>query len=168
MLCFRTCQTDDFALDMEDIVRPDRQHPAKIVNPEAYQGMWAKRAKFHTKAHGDGGGVPSRCCKTLEDRFSGSVIVQMKWLRVELRREILDVIFQDLDGLTFKSHSQGQIFEPLDHSLPPQRRYSLEVQTGQIALCVGPKMSQTCIPSRILAHFTRISRVSSFEMTEIP
>src|SRR6202022_1584483 len=114
-LCPRTGQADDFALDMEDIVRSDRQHPTKAVNAKTNQGMRAKRASFHTKAHCDGGRVPSRCCQAFENCFSGSFVVQMEWLRIELGSDLLDIIFRDLDFLTLETHPQRQIFEPFDH-----------------------------------------------------
>src|SRR4030081_2098867 len=77
--------------------------------------MRAKRASFHTKAHCDGGRVPSRCCQALENCFSSSFVVQMEWLRIELGSEPLDIIFRDLDCLTLETHPQRQIFEPFDH-----------------------------------------------------
>jgi hypothetical protein len=39
----------------------------------------------------------------------------MEWLRIEFGSELLDIILRDLDGFTFETHPQGQIFEPFDH-----------------------------------------------------
>jgi hypothetical protein len=39
----------------------------------------------------------------------------MKRLRIELGRELLDIVLGDLDSSTFEAHSQRQILEPLDH-----------------------------------------------------
>jgi hypothetical protein len=41
----------------------------------------------------------------------------MKGLRIELGSELLDIICRDLNGLTFETHAQRQVFEPLDHRL---------------------------------------------------
>jgi len=90
---------------MENVVGSYRQHPAKTVNPKADEGMGAKRARLHCKTHCESGGVPSRCCQTLENCSLGSFIVQMKRLRIELGSELLDIIFGDLDRLTFETHS---------------------------------------------------------------
>src|SRR5437773_2720812 len=102
---------------MEDIARSDRQYPAKPVDPKADEGMGAKRASLYCKTHREGGGVPSRCCQALENCFPGSVVVQMKRLRIELRGELLDIVFRDPDGLALETHSQRQVFEPFDHSI---------------------------------------------------
>ena len=82
-----------------------RQHPTKTVDPETNEWMGTKRASLYGKAHGDGGGVPSRCRQSLENCLLGRVIVQMKRLRVKFGRKLFDLIFQDFDGLAFETHA---------------------------------------------------------------
>jgi hypothetical protein len=55
----------------------------------------------------------------------------MKWLRIELGSEPLDIIFRDLDGLAFETYPQRQIFEPFDH------HSFLIARTGARSLTVG-------------------------------
>src|SRR5206468_478699 len=98
-------QADDFALQMQDIARSDRQHPAKTVDAKADERMRAKRARLYCKTHCESGGVPSGCGQALEKCLLGRFIVQMKRLRIELGGELLDLVFRDLDGFTFETHS---------------------------------------------------------------
>jgi hypothetical protein len=72
---------------MKHIARAHRHYPTQVVDAKTRERMWSKRPGVNAKAHRNGSGVPSGRCKPFEYCFLGSSLVQVKRLRIELRRK---------------------------------------------------------------------------------
>src|SRR4051794_34084164 len=99
---------------MQTVIGPYRDGPAQPVDASADQRMRAEGPSLDREAHGNGGGVPSRGSEPPEQGLLGGFVVEMHRLRIELRREPLDVGLGDVNFGGFELHSNGEIVEPLD------------------------------------------------------
>src|SRR4051794_1399921 len=112
---FRGRQTDDFALDIEFVTGAHRQHPAQIVDAKPNQRMRAEWPSLDGQLHCDPGRVPPRRRQALKQGLARRGIIKMNGLRIELRREPLDVLLGDLDRPALELHAEREIVKPFDH-----------------------------------------------------
>lgn len=83
---------DHFAFDVQDVARARRGRPIEVSscsNEATRQGQAGLDVETHRKSSR----VPAACGQSLEEGVLGRVVVGVKWLRVELGRERLDLRF---------------------------------------------------------------------------
>src|ERR1700737_5218535 len=100
---------------MKHIARAHRHYPAQVLDAKTHEGLRSKWPGFNAKAHRNGRSVPTGCCKTVEYGFLGGGFIQMKRLRIKLRRKPLYIFRGDRNLAGFETHPQRQVVEPLDH-----------------------------------------------------
>src|SRR6266704_1706861 len=98
--------------------------------------MRPERPDLNRKVHGDRGCVPSRGRKPLERRVRGGRLVQVERLRIEFRREPLDIFTRDRRLTAPEAHPDLQIIEPFDHAVL-SRLWRTKRGTGFKALTPG-------------------------------
>ena len=72
-----------FALDMEYVARPYRQHPAQVIDAKPHERMRSEWPDFNREAHRNGRRVPTRCRESFERCFLSGGFIQMERLRIE-------------------------------------------------------------------------------------
>src|SRR5262249_28452355 len=70
-----------------------------------------RQPRFDEKFHGDRRGVPAACRQSSEQRCLGSLTIEVKRLRIELRRKRLDLRLIDRMRATRKVLADMEIFE---------------------------------------------------------
>jgi hypothetical protein len=83
---------NDFALNMEYVSGAGRRWPAQL-SPSADEAAGERRTTFDIQTHRDRGRVPTARRQALEKRALGGLLVRVKGLRIELKRERLDLRF---------------------------------------------------------------------------
>jgi hypothetical protein len=97
--------------------------PAQIVNADAEQRVRATRSAAYREPHANRGGMPSRSGEAAEDRFPGSLFIEVKGLRIEFECKTHDVCFGYSNRFTLEFHAEGRrTIQPLSHSLPSFRQ----------------------------------------------
>src|SRR5215470_5005284 len=78
--------------------------------------MRSERPAFGGKPHGDRCRVPPGCGEPAEHGLLGSLIVEMKRLRIILPGEAEDVVLRYRHRLALEAHTDLQVVEPFDHA----------------------------------------------------
>src|SRR6202142_3562570 len=78
------------ALDVQDIARSDRSRPAQVLASRADGASGGLEIAFHEEAHRDRGGMPPTRGEAPKQAVLRRRLVQVKRLRIELRREAFD------------------------------------------------------------------------------
>ena len=83
---------NDFALNVEYVSGSGRSRPAQL-SPGADEAAGEWRTTLDIQTHRDRGGVPTARRQALEERALSGLLVRVKGLRIELKRECLDLRF---------------------------------------------------------------------------
>src|SRR5438132_2205010 len=120
-LRLRRRELDHLALDVEHVAGADWREPTQLVDPDPQQRMRAERAHVGRQSHGNGRGMPTRRGEALQRRLLGGGLVEVVGLRIELRREPLDVLSRHELFRALEAHAEREIVEPFDHGPPVDR-----------------------------------------------
>ena len=85
----------NFALDMEYVARPYRQHPAQVIDAKPHEWVRSEGPDFNREAHRNGRRVPTGCRKPLEHCFLSRGFIQVERLRIKFGRKPLNVFLSD-------------------------------------------------------------------------
>lgn len=107
----------DFRFEFQHVARTDWLRPAKLIDSKPDRSTFRLKFAGNEKTHAHGRSVPSARGQSFKDALVGGLRIEMKWLRVELPREIENAFLSNLDGLRSKPIADFQVFEvQLAHS----------------------------------------------------
>src|ERR1700674_208839 len=131
---------NDFQHQAQRVARIDRLGPAKLINADAEDAGGLHHAALHGQLHGDRGGVPAARHQPLEGAARGGCFVEVEWLRIVARCELLDLL--ERDGVTAGIHSvaDAEIVEVFFHAIAVRRNWN---ERGSACTSRAPARSGT-------------------------
>src|SRR4029077_5219739 len=96
---------------------------------------------LHREPHRQRRGVPPRRVEALEGGVLCGLVIEVKRLRIELRREALDVGFRDVSLPALEAHAHLEILEPLDHRVLRLSATMRRCRPGAAELRARPDLS---------------------------